>query len=150
MLNKRLVEILVGVFVSAAIGVTILIALKASSIHESSLSNRYVVHAYFDDIGSLMIRSPVRIAGVKIGEVTNISLDPKNFRAQVDLALDASNNMIPIDSSAGIMTEGLLGSKYIALSPGFDQNYLKNGDTITATHSAIILENLIGKFLFNS
>ena len=148
MLNQRVREILVGLLVTSATLVLVAIALKASSIHQSNASNRFIVHAYFDDVGSLMVNAPVRIAGVKVGEVVSVGLDNITFKAKVDLSIDKNQNAIPTDSSASIMTEGLLGSKYIALSPGFDTQFLQDGDKIDLTHSAIILENLIGKFLF--
>ena len=148
MLTQRVREILVGLLVISATLVLVLLALKASSLHQSNSSNRFIIHAYFDDVGSLMVKAPVRIAGVKVGEVVHVGLDSTTLKAKVDLSIDKVQKTLPTDSSVSIMTEGLLGSKYIALSPGFDTQFLKEGDQIDLTHSAIILENLIGKFLF--
>ena len=150
MIGHRLLDLIVGFFVIIAMFALFLLAFEASSIHDGSSSNRYVVSANFDDIGSLMVKAPVRLAGVKIGEVVAVGLDRKTFKANVSLAINNDSDNIPKDSSVSIMTEGLLGSKYISISPGFAELPLKNGDVIETSHSAIILENLIGKFLFKS
>lgn len=149
MRGHRVIDLIVGVFVITAVFVLFLLAFEASSIHDGGTAGRYLVRADFDDIGSLMVKAPVRIAGVKIGEVVGVQLDRQTFKAHVTLALDDAHTTIPQDSAAGIMTEGLLGSKYVALSPGFSETYLHAGSIIETTHSAIILENLIGKLLFN-
>jgi phospholipid/cholesterol/gamma-HCH transport system substrate-binding protein len=148
--GHRLLDLVVGFFVLIAMFALFFLAFEASSIHDGSSSNRYLVSADFDDTGSLMIKAPVRVAGVKIGEVVAVNLDRQTFKAKVSFAIDKVNDNLPKDSSVSIMTEGLLGSKYISLSPGFADQSLKNGDVIEVTHSAIILEDLIGKFLFKS
>ncbi|MBT4804530.1 MAG: outer membrane lipid asymmetry maintenance protein MlaD [Legionellales bacterium] len=150
MVGHRLLDLVVGFFVLIAMFALFFLAFEASSIHDGSSSNRYLVSADFDDTGSLMIKAPVRVAGVKIGEVVAVNLDRQTFKAKVSFAIDKVNDNLPKDSSVSIMTEGLLGSKYISLSPGFADQSLKNGDVIEVTHSAIILEDLIGKFLFKS
>ena len=149
MRGHRVIDLIVGLFIVIAVAVLFILAFQASSIHEGGSASRYVVRADFDDIGSLMVKAPVRIAGVKIGEVVGVQLDNATFKAHVTLAIDKTHSTIPQDSAASIMTEGLLGSKYIALSPGFSEVFLRSGSMIETTHSAIILENLIGKFLFN-
>lgn len=148
MIKHRAIDIIVGLFVLLAIYALFVIAVQASSIHKTTHGQSYMLHAYFDDVGSLMVRAPVRIAGVKIGEVVGVSLDSHVFKAKVTMAISDNENNIPKDSSASIMTEGLLGAKYVSLSPGFDSGFFEDGSIIETTHSALILENLIGKLLF--
>jgi len=135
---------LAGVIAFFALG------LKVSNL--SSYSNRgsYTLYAEFTNIGDLKARAPVTIAGVKVGQVANIRLDHKNFKAVVKIAMDEDNHDIPIDSTASILTQGLLGSNYISVEPGFDEEYLEDGGYIDMTNPAIILENLIGQFLFQT
>jgi phospholipid/cholesterol/gamma-HCH transport system substrate-binding protein len=109
----------------------------------------YDVTAEFDNIGDLKVGAPVRMAGVRIGDVTGISLDNQSFRADVHLHLYPQFNQIPEDSYASIETEGLLGGQYVGISPGGLDTYLKNGSQILQTQSAIVLENLINKFFAN-
>jgi phospholipid/cholesterol/gamma-HCH transport system substrate-binding protein len=147
--NKK-VDILVGLFVVAAIFAFGFLAYKASDFGGSNLKKPYIVYASFDNIGSLKVRSPVAIGGVKIGEVFKIDLD-KNFTPKATLKISSKFNNIPKDSVARILTAGLLGSNYISVEPGFgdDELVLSNNDEISETHGAIILENLIGQFLFS-
>jgi phospholipid/cholesterol/gamma-HCH transport system substrate-binding protein len=109
----------------------------------------YDVTAEFDNIGDLKVGAPVRMAGVRIGDVTGIGLDDQSFRANVHLHLYPQFNEIPEDSYASIETEGLLGGQYVGISPGGLSTYLKNGSQIMQTQSAIVLENLINKFFAN-
>jgi phospholipid/cholesterol/gamma-HCH transport system substrate-binding protein len=146
--QKRLIEILVGLFMIAGVAALATLALKVSGLTQAVSGKTYVLIAEFDTIGGLRVRSPVRVAGVRVGEVTAITLDPKTYRAKVDLTVMAEQKF-PQDTSASILTEGLLGSNYISLAPGFDETNLQNGNTIQTTHSAIILENLIGSLLFS-
>lgn len=125
------------------------LALKVSGLSTELSEPGYVVSAEFDNIGDLKVRAPVTIGGVKIGQVTNIGLDKQSFRAKVSFKINANQNKIPDDSSASIFTEGLLGSNYVSLVPGFNETYLTSGSEIQVTHSALILENLIGQFLFS-
>ena len=106
------------------------------------------VHASFDQTGGLKARAPVVISGVKVGQIDSITLD-KNFRARVDMNLER-NLQIPVDTSASIVTAGLLGDRYISLQLGGEEKYLKSGDEITMTESAVILERLIGKLIHNT
>ena len=108
----------------------------------------YQVSAFFDNVGDLKARAPVTIAGVRVGQVESISLNPENFKANVVMDLDPDKGKIPSDSQASINTAGLLGSNYISLTPGFENDALHGGSLITQTHSAIILEELIGKFMY--
>lgn len=151
MRNTRTLELIVGLFMLAGIAAILVLALKVSGLaSDSMIGNKgYYVTADFDTIGSLKVRSPVTIAGVHVGEVTNIKLDKTTYRATVTLLLDQQQNALPIDSSASIYTQGLLGANYISLTPGYDTRFLKNGDVIETTHPALILEDLIGQFLFS-
>jgi phospholipid/cholesterol/gamma-HCH transport system substrate-binding protein len=147
--RERSIEVTVGLFMLAGIVALLMLALKVSGLSTYASNNTYSVTASFDNIGSLKPRAPVTVAGVRVGEVTAIQLDPTTFKATVAMQLDADQNKIPVDTSASIFTQGLLGANYISLSPGFSQTALKNGDQITNTHPALILENLIGQFLFS-
>lgn len=126
----------------------LLLAYRVSSFSEFERSSTYTLNANFDNIGGLKIRAPVTVSGVKIGQVTNIVLDPTTFKAKVTLIIDEQDNDLPTDTSASIYTQGLLGSNYISLSPGFSEQSLKNGDVIATTRSALILEDLIGQLMF--
>ena len=110
---------------------------------------RFVFKADFDNIGALKVRAPVSVSGVKVGRVSAIQLDPQTYRASVTLQINNGYKDLPVDTAASILTQGLLGSNYISLSPGFDQKMLKPGEHIETTHSALILENLIGQLMFN-
>jgi phospholipid/cholesterol/gamma-HCH transport system substrate-binding protein len=147
--NNRTVELLVGIFLIAGIAALLALALKVSGLNFNPKHSSYQLTASFDNIGGLKVRAPVRIAGVQIGEVSNITIDLKTFKAVVTLAIDSQKNQLPIDTAANIQTEGLLGSNFIALAPGYADDFLKSNDHIEVTHSALILENLIGQFLYN-
>jgi phospholipid/cholesterol/gamma-HCH transport system substrate-binding protein len=107
------------------------------------------VTAEFDDIGDLRVGAPVTMSGVRLGEVSGIRFDPKDFKAVVTMRIDPQYNQIPDDSFASIQTQGLLGGKFIGLSPGGSDTFLKNGSHIDQTQSAIVLENIINKFFAN-
>ena len=145
----RFIEIVVGLFMMAGIIAFAMLALKVSGLSTELTEPGYVVMAYFDNVGDLKVRAPVTLGGVRIGQITDIQLDNTNYRAKVSFRINASENKIPEDSSASIFTAGLLGSNYISISPGYDDVFLKEGSTIQSTHSALILENLIGQFLFS-
>ena len=149
-MGNRTLDLIVGLFVLVAALGLFYIAFEASSIHMTSSEASYEVTAGFEDIGSLAVRAPVRIAGVKIGEVVSVELDKNDFKAIAHISINSQNNNIPADSSISIMTEGLLGAKYLSISPGFDTKVLSPGDSFENTHSAFILENLIGKLLFQT
>lgn len=147
-MKTRTVEIFVGLFLLAGILSLIMLAFQVSGMANIVGRSGYYVTANFDNIGDLRIRAPVSIGGVRVGEVTGISLNPTTFQAVVTLQIEPDQNKIPSDSTASIFTEGLLGSNYISLSPGFADTNLKNGDKIQTTHSALILENLIGQLMY--
>jgi phospholipid/cholesterol/gamma-HCH transport system substrate-binding protein len=146
--NSKAIEILVGLFIVAGMVALLVLALKVSGLGNVVGTNGYRITAAFDNVGDLKVRAPVTIAGVRVGEVAGIHLDNQTFRAVVTLQINPDENDIPTDSSASILTQGLLGSNYISLTPGFDNTFLKDGDKIDNTHPAIILENIIGQVMF--
>jgi phospholipid/cholesterol/gamma-HCH transport system substrate-binding protein len=147
-MNKKSIEIMVGLFVLLGIGALVFLALKAANLASFGEHKGYTVSAKFDNIGGLKARAPVRSAGVTVGRVKSISLDPKTYQGLVRLEID---NFVkfPKDTSAKILTAGLLGDQYIGLEPGADEKELAGGDVITQTQSAVVLENLIGQLIFN-
>lgn len=147
------VEFLVGCFMLAGILAAVLLALKVAGVSFSSENDTYRVYASFDNIGSLKVRAPVKIGGVVIGRVADISIDPKKLTPKVELSIDSQFNELSDTSTAAIQTSGLLGEQYISLTPGFydadmGTSYLKNNSVISDTKSALVLEDLIGKFLY--
>ena len=147
--QRRSVDFIVGLFILAGIVSFSVLAFKVSGLSNYVAKEVFTVNAHFDNVGSLRARAPVTIAGVRVGEVTGIKLDSDTFKATVTINIQASEDSIPTDSSASILTEGLLGSNYIAITPGFDDEYLVDGGTIEETHQALILENLIGQLIFS-
>lgn len=147
-MKKNVLEFWVGLFVLAGIAALAFLSFRAASGNSLFAEQReeYTVHADFSDIGSVKIKSPVKIAGVVIGRVSDIRLDPKTLRAQASLTLD-KRYPLTSDVSAQVITSGLLGEQYIGLTQGGDPEYLADGDTITLTSSAFVLENLIGTFM---
>ena len=153
--KQRYVDISVGLFMLLGLLALMVMTMKVSSFSSFMSKKEYMVTADFTDIGGLKVRAPVTVAGVKIGEVSRIDLQPGELNARVTMKL-RSDKKIPFeDSSARILTEGLIGSNYISIVPGFDDEedknhpYLRNGDVIAKTQEAVILENLIGQLLFN-
>lgn len=147
--NSKMVEMGVGLFVLMAIASLFFMAMNVSNFKSQSMSSSYMVHAQFDQIGGLKVRSPVTMSGVTVGRVTDISLDAQTFRATVSMEIDGQYNGIPLDTSASILTSGLLGEQYIGLMPGGDMDVLQSGDYIELTQSALVLEDLIGQFLLS-
>ncbi len=153
--KQRYVDVSVGLFMLLGLLALLVMAMKVSNISDFISHKNYDVSADFTDIGGLKVRAPVTVAGVKIGEVTRIELQPGQLNAKVTMRLRNDKKIPYEDSSARILTEGLLGSNYVSIVPGFDEEenkthpYLKNGDVIAKTQEAIILENLIGQLLFN-
>jgi phospholipid/cholesterol/gamma-HCH transport system substrate-binding protein len=147
-MSKKSIEVLVGLFVLLGMAALVFLALKAANLASFGQHKGYTVSAKFDNIGGLKPRAPVRSAGVTVGRVRNITLDPKTFQGVVQLEID---NFVkfPKDTSAKILTAGLLGDQYIGLEPGADDKELAGGDTIKQTQSAVVLENLIGQLIFN-
>ena len=148
-MKARNVEILVGVFVALTVAAMMMLALKVSNLTDFSGNNGYEVHALFDNVGGLKVRSPVTMAGVQVGRVSAIGFDPKSYQARVTFSIRPEFDTIPADSSASIFTAGLLGEQYVSLLPGGDERNLKAGDTLRLTQSAVVLEEVIGQFLYS-
>lgn len=147
-MNRRSVDVLVGLFVLLGFASLVFLAMRAGNMSSSiALSDTYETVARFDNIGGIKPRAAVRSAGVVVGRVTGITFNDQTYQAEVTLALDR-RFQFPKDSSAKIMTSGLLGDQYIGLEPGGDTEMLAQGDRITMTQSAVVLENLIGQFLY--
>ena len=143
---KKSIETLVGGFVLLGMLGLVFLALKAANLGSLGGSDGYSLTANFDNIGGLKPRAPVRAAGVTVGRVKSISLDPKSFQGVVTLDID-KDYKFPKDTAAKILTAGLLGDQYVGLEPGGDDKSLAAGDTIAQTQSAVVLENLIGQFI---
>jgi phospholipid/cholesterol/gamma-HCH transport system substrate-binding protein len=148
-MNKRFIDIMVGLFVVAGAVALLFLALRAGNLASFSRGDTYAVTAYFDNIGGLKVRAPVKSAGVTIGRVKSISFDDKKYQARVQLELEKTY-LFPKDSSFSILTSGLLGEQYVGLSAGSDEAYLTQGARISNNQSAIVLESLISQFLFKS
>ena len=147
-MQRATLDLWVGLFVVAGFVAVLFLALKVGNLGGFDNGETYVVKASFDNIGGLKARAPVKSAGVLVGRVAEIGFDPKTYEASVTLSLDA-RYPFPKDTSASIMTSGLLGEQYIALEAGGDEKMLANGDALKITQGAVVLENLIGQFLFN-
>ena len=147
-MSRRSIETLVGLFVLMGMGALVFLALKAANLASFGEHKGYTVTAKFDNIGGLKPRAPVRSAGVTVGRVKSISLDAKTFQGVVRLEIDEFIKF-PKDTSAKILTSGLLGDQYIGLEPGADEKNLAQGDVLRQTQSAVVLENLIGQLIFN-
>ena len=145
---KRTIEILVGLFVMLGLAALVFVSLKAANLTSFSNGASYPLTARFDNIGGLKARAPVRSAGVVVGRITGISLDPKSYQGVVTMEIQR-DYQFPKDTSAKILTAGLLGDQYVGLEPGGEVDNLPAGGTIKQTQSAVVLENLIGQFLFN-
>jgi phospholipid/cholesterol/gamma-HCH transport system substrate-binding protein len=147
-MSKKGIETLVGLFVLLGLVALTFVALKAANLASFGQSNGYTLQARFDNIGGLKPRAPVRSAGVTVGRVVSIQLDSKTFQGLVTMEIDRDLRF-PKDSSAKILTAGLLGDQYVGLEAGGDDKNLAPGDTVKQTQSAVVLENLISQFLFN-
>jgi len=147
-MEKRSIEILVGLFVLLGALAVAFLSLKAANLASFSLDNGYRLTARFDNVGGLKVRGAVKSAGVTVGRISRITFDDKAFQGVVTLQID-KRYQFPTDTSAKILTSGLLGDQYIGLDPGADEKNLNPGDPIKLTQSAVILEDLIGKVLFS-
>ncbi len=141
-------DVWVGLFVLIGAAALVFLALQAANLLTLSFQPVYRVSARFDNIGGLKPKAAVKSAGVVVGRVDGIVFDDKTFQARVDMAMD-KRYQFPKDSSLKILTSGLLGEQYIGLEAGAGDKPLAAGDTITTTQSAVVLENLIGQFLYN-
>ena len=147
-MGKRSVEILVGLFVLLGFAGLVFLALKAANLATLTSGDSYTLTARFDNIGGLKVRAPVRSAGVTVGRVASIVLDAKNYQGVVRVEINKGVEF-PKDSSARILTSGLLGDQYLGIEPGADEKNFAPGDTIKQTQSAVVLESLISQFLFS-
>lgn len=148
-MGKKGIETLVGFFVLLGIAGLLFLALKAANLGSfTSSGDTYSLTAKFDNIGGLKVRAPVRSAGVTVGRVASIALDPKTYQGVVRLDMQRSVQF-PSDSSARILTSGLLGDQYVGLEAGAEEKVFAPGDIIKQTQSAVVLESLISQFLFN-
>ena len=146
---SKTVEIGVGLFVALGLAALLMLAMKVSNLAELTSPDGYQLTARFDNIGGLKVRSPVTMAGVRVGRVTDIEFDDNNYEAVVRFSVNPRYARFPIDTSASIYTAGLLGEQYIGLEAGAEEAFLTNGDEIALTQSAIVLEQVIGQFLYN-
>ena len=147
-MQKSKHDLWVGLFVLIGAAAILFLALKAGNLLSLSFDEGYRLDARFDNIGGLKVRAPVKSAGVVVGRVASIGFDDKTYQARVELDLD-KRFTFPKDSSAKILTAGLLGEQYIGIEPGAEEKLLAAGDVIRMTQSAVVLENLISQFLFN-
>lgn len=148
MQHTRTQDTLVGLFVASGIVGLFFLALQVSNLSSFAAEDTYLITARFTNSGGLKVKSPVSVAGVRIGRVSAIRLDQQTFESIVEMSIDSRFNTLPDDTSATIYTAGLLGEQYVNLEPGGSDEYLKGGSQVEITQSAIVLEEVIGKYLF--
>ena len=148
-MQMRTIEIVVGAFMLAGMIALGILATRMSGFNVSNEANTYSLYASFENVGGLVVRSKVSIAGVNIGQVAAIEYDKDSFDARVRMEIASRVDNISIDTTATILTEGLIGGKYVGLSMGAEDDFLVAGDEISDTQSAVVLEELIGQFLLN-
>jgi phospholipid/cholesterol/gamma-HCH transport system substrate-binding protein len=149
MINRKSLELWVGLFVAAGILALAMLAFKVGNLTTADVVDGYQVKANFDNVGGLKVKAAVTVAGVRVGRVTRIAFDSNKYQAVVTMDIDGQYKNIPVDSTANILTSGLLGDQYIGVEPGGEETYLKDGDTILRTQSALVLEKLVGQVIFN-
>jgi phospholipid/cholesterol/gamma-HCH transport system substrate-binding protein len=147
-MKRSTIDVWVGAFVAAGFAALLFLALKVGNLASFSTSQVYQVQAKFANIGGLKVRAPIKSAGVVVGRVSDIRFDNESYEALVTFNIDA-HYQFPRDTSAKILTSGLLGEQYVGLEAGGDSAMLKSGDQLRLTQSAVVLENLISQFLFN-
>ena len=147
-MQRTTMDLWVGLFVTAGIGALLVLALKVGNMGTYSAAQSYTLLGNFENIGGLKPRAPVKSAGVVVGRVVDIQFNPETFDAVVTMSID-SRYQFPTDTFASILTSGLLGEQYIGLAAGGDEVMLKSGDKVMKTNSAMVLEEMIGRFLFN-
>ena len=149
MASRKSLELWVGLFVAAGIMALAMLAFKVGNLTTSDVLDGYKITARFDNVGGLKVKAAVTMAGVRIGRVSAIAFDADRYQALVTMDIDGRYKNIPADSTANILTSGLLGDQYIGVEPGGDETYLKSGDNILRTQSALVLEKLVGQVIFN-
>jgi phospholipid/cholesterol/gamma-HCH transport system substrate-binding protein len=148
-MNRKTLEMWVGLFVAAGLAALAMLAFKVGNLATADVLDGYALTARFNNIGGLKVKSPVTMAGVRVGRVSAITFDQDKYQAVVKMDIDGRYKTIPADTIATILTSGLLGEQYIGLEPGGDDTYLKAGDTLFKTQDALVLEKMIGQFLFS-
>ncbi|MEX2489053.1 MAG: outer membrane lipid asymmetry maintenance protein MlaD [Pseudomonadales bacterium] len=146
-MQLRTIEIVVGAFMLAGLISLAILAFQVSGFNVGAQTGTYSVYARFENVGGLVRRAKVSVGGVIVGQVADIELDQKTFTAVVRMEIDEEVDQLPMDTAATILTEGLLGGKYVGLSIGAEEELLKDGDEIVNTQSALVLEELIGEFI---
>ena len=147
-MERTTLDLWVGMFVVAGVGALVVLAMKVGNLSTYNVSESYQLQAYFSNIGGLKPKASIKSAGVLVGRVTEINLDTERYEAKVVMSID-KRYQFPKDTFANILTSGLLGEQYIGLAPGGDSEMLKAGGVIKKTQSAVVLEDMIGKFLYN-
>ncbi|MBW8066607.1 outer membrane lipid asymmetry maintenance protein MlaD [Ferrovum sp.] len=147
-MNRATLNLWVGFFVLLGFVAFLMLAFKVGNLNLDGSGGTYEVVAHFDNIGQLKERAPVRSAGVLVGRVHSVRFDTLHYNAEVRMAIDTQYHF-PVDSSASVLTSGILGEQYVGLDAGGDDKMLKNGDELKLTQGAMVLERLIGQFLFN-
>ena len=147
-MERTTLDMWVGAFVVGGLIALLILAFKVGNLSNFDGSETYTLHGEFDNIGGLKVKAPVKSSGVVVGRVSAIQFDNKSFQAHVEMRL-SKNYQFPKDTSAAILTSGLLGEQYIGLEAGGDEKNLNNGDKFKLTQSAMVLEQLIGQFLFS-
>ena len=148
-MNKSWLEISVGTFIVAGIAALLMLAVQVGGYHLSHSTDSYRLTALFDNTAGLAVRAQVTLSGVTIGKLVAINIDKDQLMARVDMDIQAEIDYLSLDSTASILTSGLLGEKYIGITVGAEEACLKHGDQITDTQSALLLEDLIGRMLIN-
>lgn len=148
-MSREKTDFWVGLFILLGGVALVFLALRAGNLSSFSFAPTYQVQAHFDNLGGLKVRAPVKSSGVVVGRVSSISFDNQRYQAVITLALEQGFEF-PKDSSASILTSGLLGEQYIGLTPGGDETMLADGSQVQYTQSAVVLEELISKFLYSS
>ena len=148
-MTRKAIETTVGLFLLIGVAAIIWLALKVGNWSPTT-THDYEVTARFDNIGGLTVKAPVTLAGVTIGRVASIGIDADDYSARITLQIDQAHDNLPTDTSAAILTSGLLGAQYVGLDPGAEETYLEDGDRIEITQSAVVLEHLIGQILIRT
>ena len=147
-MTTRTIEILVGLFVAGAMAALFMLSMQVSNLTSYGNDEGYQLLAKFDNVGGLKLRSPVNAGGVRVGKVADIRYDSQRYEAVVTMQIE-DRYQFPTDTAASVLTAGLLGDQYIGLDPGGEEEYLQAGDVIELTQPALVLEQVIGQFLFS-
>lgn len=146
-MNRSVLDLWVGIFVAIGIAALLFLSLKVGNLSSARMSESYILHAKFDNIGGLKVRGPVKSAGVVVGRIADISFDSKTYEAVVTMNIDGRYRF-PKDTFASIYTSGLLGEQYVGLDAGGEEKMLNPGDVVAKTQSAVVLEKLISQLIF--